>query len=146
LARQGERAAAIAQELERRRPLVRLYVALDTLEYLRRGGRINGATAAIGSVLSMKPIITIENGVVETADKVRTRSKARERLLELLTARPVERVAVLHGLAPDVDAFADELARRAGVDRSTVTIDLIGASVGPHVGPGAYGAVVMQRA
>jgi DegV family protein with EDD domain len=119
---------------------------LETLEYLRRGGRISGAQAAIGSVLSVKPIITVENGLVETADKVRTRSKARERLLELLTAKPVERLAVLHGMAPDIDAFADELARRTGVERSAVTIDLIGASVGPHLGPGAYGAVVMQRA
>ena len=146
MAAQGRSAGDIAQELERRRPHVRLYVALDTLEYLRRGGRISGAQAAIGSVLSVKPIITVENGVVETADRVRTRSKARERLLELLTARPVERIAVIHGMAPDIDSFADELARRAGVERSSGTIDLIGASVGPHLGPGVHGAVVMERA
>ena len=92
----------------------------------------------------MKPIITIENGVVEAADRVRTRTKARERLLELLTAHPVERIAVIHAMSPDIDAFADELAQRAGLERSAVTIDLIGASVGPHLGPGAYGAVVLQ--
>ncbi len=146
LAQAGRTASEIAAELERLRSRVRLYVALDTLEYLHRGGRISGAQAAIGSVLSVKPIITLENGVVETADRVRTRSKARERLLELLTARPVERIAVIHGLAPDIDEFANELARRTGVDRSSVTIDLIGASVGPHLGPGVYGAFVLQAA
>ena len=59
---------------------------LETLEYLKRGGRISAAQAAIGSVLSVKPIITIEDGVVETADRPRTRGKARARLLELLKA------------------------------------------------------------
>jgi DegV family protein with EDD domain len=144
-ARGGVPAAEIAAEIERRKRDSRLYVVLETLEYLRRGGRISGARAAIGNVLSVKPIITLENGVVETADKPRTRSKARERLLELLTARPAERIAVLHGMAPDIEAFASELATRAGVDRGKVTIQPIGSSVGPHVGPGAYGAVILQQ-
>src|SRR5688500_9058175 len=86
----AEKAAAgasgdeIVAELERRRDKVRLYVVLETLEYLKRGGRISPARAAIGSVLSVKPIITLEDGVVETADKPRTRGRARQRLLELL--------------------------------------------------------------
>ena len=57
-----------------------LYVALDTLEYLKRGGRISGARAAIGTMLSIKPIITVTDGIVENAERVRTRAKARERV------------------------------------------------------------------
>jgi DegV family protein with EDD domain len=145
LADQGLAADQIARVLEARRGDSKLYVVLETLEYLKRGGRISGARAAIGTVLSVKPIITIEDGVVETADKPRTRGKARERLLELLTERPVERIDVLHGMAPGIEAFADELARRAGVDRGRVTIQPIGPTVGPHVGPGAYGAVMLRQ-
>ncbi|CAN5591808.1 DegV family protein [soil metagenome] len=144
-----ERAAAgvsgtdIASELSRRAKQLRLYVVLETLEYLKRGGRISGAQAAIGSVLSVKPIISIEHGVVETADKPRTHGKARRRLLELLTGVKAERVAVLHAQAPDVELFADELATATGVARVEVSIHLVGSSVGPHIGPGAYGAVIL---
>jgi fatty acid-binding protein DegV len=64
----------------------------------------------------------------------------------LLTEQPIERAVVLHAQAPDIEAFADELAARAGIDRSRMTVRLIGPTVGPHVGPGAYGAVVLHRA
>lgn len=142
----GVPAAEIVAELERRREELRLYVVLETLEYLRRGGRISSAAAAIGSVLSVKPIITLQHGVVETADKPRTRGKARARLLELLGQVRPERTAVLHARSPDVEDFASELATVIGQPRSEMSIHLIGSSVGPHVGPGAYGAVILPPA
>lgn len=123
----------------------RVYVALDTLENLRRGGRISAAQAAIGSVLSVKPIITVENGLVETVDRPRTRLRARARLLDLLSERPIERMVVLHTRAPDVESFADELCLRTGVPRAEVEVGLIGPIVGAHVGPGAVGAAVITR-
>ena len=92
----GVPAAEIAAELRARVRDIDLYVALDTIEYLRKGGRISPARAAIATVLSIKPIITVTDGLVETADRVRTRAKARERVIELLTARPVEWIAILH--------------------------------------------------
>lgn len=144
-AREGKPAAEIVAELERRRGTLRLYVALETLEYLKRGGRLSPAKAAIGSLLSVKPIITVENGVVETADKPRTRSKARARVLELLSAVDPEMVAVLHGQAEDIEGFAAELAARIKFPRDKMSIDLIGPSVGPHVGPGVYGAVILPK-
>ena len=143
MAAQGASGADIVAAVERRRATLRLYLVLETLEYLKRGGRISAAQAAIGSVLSVKPIITIENGVVETADRPRTRGKARARLLELLAGSRAERVAILHGRAPDVDLFADELAAVLDFPREQMTFNLLGASVGPHVGPGSYGAVVL---
>jgi len=140
----GMSAEQVVAEVNGRLDKVHLYVVLETLEYLKRGGRISPARAAIGSVLSVKPIITLEDGVVETADRPRTRGRARARLIELLAATKPERVAILHGQAADIEAFASELAAATGVSRDKMTINLIGASVGPHVGPGAYGAVTMS--
>lgn len=146
LAATGAPADEIAAHIERRRAGLRIYFVLETLEYLKRGGRISPARAAIGSVLSVKPIITLQDGVVETADRPRTRGKARARLLELLAETRPERVAVLHGQSPDVEQFANELAAATGFPRAQMSIHLIGSSVGPHVGPGAYGAAILPPA
>jgi fatty acid kinase fatty acid binding subunit len=138
----------IAEYLARRAADLRMYVALETLEYLRKGGRISGTRAAIGTLLSVKPIISVEAGVVDQADRVRTRGKARERLIELITSRPIERLEILHTRAPDVEAFRDEVVSRLDgrFDAAAVPIGLVGASVGPHVGPGCLGAAVLYEA
>jgi DegV family protein with EDD domain len=147
MAAAGQSAGEIARVLEARAPDMRMYVALDTLEYLKKGGRISGAQAAIGTLLSVKPIIKVKHGVVETIDKVRTRSKARERVIELITERPIERIAILHTISPDVEAFRDQvLARAPSLVPADVTIELVGPSVGPHLGPGCVGAAVLYRA
>jgi DegV family protein with EDD domain len=147
LAAKGHSAAEIAEVLETRAPDMVMYVALETLEYLKKGGRISGAQAAIGTLLSVKPIIVVKHGVVETGDRVRTRSKARERLMEMVLERPVERLAILHTLSPDVEAFRDELVSRIpdGPRVEDVEIALVGPSVGPHLGPGCVGAVALYR-
>jgi DegV family protein with EDD domain len=147
LAARGVSAAEIARILTDRAADLNVFVALDTLEYLKRGGRISGAQAAIGTLLSVKPIITIKDGTVETADRVRTRSKARERVIELLTARPVERLAILWTPPSEPETFRDEVIARmpGGIDPATVTIQVVGPSVGPHLGPGCLGGVVLYR-
>jgi len=148
MAADGRPAGKIAEVLEGRATDVRIYVAVETLEYLKKGGRISGAQAAIGSLLSVKPIIRVNAGVVDTVDRVRTRGKARERLIELICERPIERLAILHTISPDVEAFRDEvIARAAGaLDAADVSINLVGPSVGPHLGPGCVGAAVLYRA
>ncbi len=139
-------AEEIAADLDERAQDLRIYFALDTLEYLRRGGRISGAQAAIGSLLSVKPVIMLKHGEVTTIDRVRTRSKARDRLIELVVEKPVERLSILHSVTPDVEAFRDELlARLPGFDPAAVTTELVGPSVGPHVGPGCVGAAILYR-
>jgi DegV family protein with EDD domain len=145
LADEGRSAAEIAEVLRSRARDLQIYVALDTLEYLRKGGRISPARAAIGTFLSVKPIITFVDGEVATADRVRTRAKARQRVIELLTAKPVERISILHTMTPEIDSFRDEVVSRlpGGVDPSRVTTTLAGASVGPHVGPGCFGGVAL---
>ncbi len=143
----GVAAGEIARALEHRRDDIAMIVALDTLEYLRRGGRISGAQAAIGTLLSVKPIVQVKDGKVETVDKVRTRSKARERVIELVCVRPMERISILHTAGGEIDAFRAELLSRVpgGIDPSRVTVDLVGPSIGPHLGPGCVGAVVLYR-
>jgi DegV family protein with EDD domain len=145
LADGGMPAAEIAAFLSDRASDLRMYVSLETLEYLKKGGRISGAQAAIGTLLSVKPIIAVEDGRVETADKPRTRSKSRERCIELICARPIERIAILHTMAPDVDEFKAEVVRRAGLDPADVTVSIVGPSVGPHLGPGCVGAAVLYK-
>ena len=145
MASAGSTPAEIAQVVTNRREDIGVYLALETLEYLKRGGRISGAQAAIGTLLSVKPIIEIKDGRVETAERVRTRGKAREKLVELLTVRPIERLSILHTTRADVEEFAEQLIPKipGGIDRSKVTIDLVGPSVGPHLGPGCVGAVAL---
>lgn len=149
MAAAGVAAAEIAAAVRDRLPDVDLYVAIDTLDYLRKGGRLSAARAAIGTVLSVKPIITVRDGLVEMAEKPRTRAKARERVIELIAERPIERLAILHtptSPREEVDAFRAALLARipGGVDPALVSTGLIGASTGPHLGPGLMGAAFLR--
>lgn len=147
LAARGVAGAEIARILTERTADLNVYVALDTLEYLKRGGRISPARAAIGALLNLKPIITIKDGVVDAAERVRTRSKARERAAHLLAERPVERLAILYTPPAEPEAFRDEVIgmMAGGIDPATVTVQIVGPSVGPHLGPGCVGGVVLYR-
>jgi DegV family protein with EDD domain len=145
LAADGLPAAELAATLRGRVGDLDLYVALDTLEYLRKGGRISPARAAIGTVLSIKPIITVTNGEVETADRVRTRGRARQRVVDLLVARPVERIAILHTPPADPGAFGEEVVKLLSTDLAPTQVAhaVVGPSVGPHIGPGCLGGVIL---
>ena len=145
LAREGRSADEIEAAMEETKQRITLFIGLDTLEYLKRGGRISGARAAVGTMLSIKPIITVEHGIVENADRVRTRAKARERVLELLTEKPLQQASILHSTHADVEEFRDRFLERSGLDASDVQTMLIGPSVGPHLGPGCVGAVVILK-
>jgi len=150
MAAAGVPAAEIAATVRDRLPDVDLFVAVDTLEYLRKGGRLSPAVAAIGTVLSVKPIITVTDGIVVMAEKPRTRAKARERVIELITEKPIERLAVIHtptSPRAEVEAFRDAIVARVsgGIDPANVSIGLLGASTGPHLGPGLMGAAFLRR-
>jgi DegV family protein with EDD domain len=145
LAAEGVSGAEIARVVEHRKQDLRVFIALDTLEYLKRGGRISGPRAAIGTMLNVKPLITVENGVVENVERVRTRPKARERTLELLTREPLERASILHTTNADIEEFHAQFLERSKLDPSKVQLVIVGPSVGPHIGPGSVGGVVMVR-
>jgi DegV family protein with EDD domain len=121
---------------------------VDTLEHLRRGGRIGAAAALVGTALAVKPLLHVTGGRIAPLEKVRTASKALARLEDLAAERagsgPVD-VAVHHLVAADKAAALAErlLARLPGLD--SVHVSEVGAVVGAHVGPGLLGVVVSRR-
>lgn len=124
---------------------------VDTLEYLRRGGRIGAAAALLGSALSVKPLLKIVDGRIGTFEKVRTSGRALARLEELAVAAagdgPVD-VAVAHlANAARAETLADALRRRleAGLEGRPAWVGEVGAVLGAHVGPGMVAAVVAPR-
>ncbi len=150
MAAAGASGAEIEARIRDRLPDTDLYVAVDTLDYLRKGGRLSAARAAIGTVLSIKPIITVRDGEVVMAEQPRTRRKARDRVIELVAATPLERVAILHtptSTPDEVKDFHDALIARipGGIDPAHVSIGLLGASTAPHLGPDLMGAVFLRR-
>ena len=117
----------------------RLVFLADTLEYLQKGGRIGRASALVGSMLSIKPLLGVKDGAVFVADRKRTTAKARARLLEMAGEQAVEAAAVMHTGAPDVEGFADAVAEVTGLPRAEIEIGMTGPVAGAHVGPGMIG-------
>src|SRR3954447_980938 len=121
---------------------------VDTLEHLRRGGRIGAAAALVGAALAVKPLLHVLNGEIAPLEKVRTTSKALARLEQLAVERagdaPVD-VGVHHLAAADkAQALADRLRPRVPGLQS-LYVSEVGAVVGAHVGPGLLGVVVSRR-
>ena len=139
-ARAGRSGAEVAQHTRDARAQLKMWFAIDTLEYLRRGGRIAGAQAWLGSALRIKPILTVESEITPV-ERVRTSRRAFERMVDLLTERHqagADAWMVQHIQAPDEAA---ELARR-GTEVFGVpprVISEIGPVIGTHVGPGLLG-------
>lgn len=123
------------------RDATRTLMVVDTLEFLRRGGRLTGAQALVGNVLRVRPVLAVEGGRVELLERARTWARARERIADLAAAHagdePVHAV-LAHALAPD---RAAELlvALRERVEVAEHLEVVIGPVVGTHIGPGAVG-------
>jgi DegV family protein with EDD domain len=122
----------------------RIFAALDTLEYLRRGGRIGGAAAMVGSLLDVKPLISVEDGLVAAAGRVRTRKRALAAVLDrVANNRPeIRRLAVVHSDPPDLDEFLTSLRQ---VYEDEFFVARLGPIVGSHTGPGVVGVVYRLR-
>jgi DegV family protein with EDD domain len=124
---------------------------VDTLEYLRRGGRIGAGAALLGSALAIKPLLQIVGGRVDTVEKVRTSARALSRLEELAVAAAGDRrvdVAVAHLASPDrAETLATRLRSRlaAQLGDHEVWVGQVGAVIGAHVGPGMVAVVVSLR-
>ncbi|HUI87817.1 MAG TPA: DegV family protein [Anaerolineales bacterium] len=145
-AQQGAGLNDCAALAERAREHVGVYFVVDTLEFMHRGGRIGGATRFIGSALNLKPILALKDGRVEAEDRVRTKSKALERVLELVSEKVVGktniRVATVHANA---EQEARELLQRASAHLGAIESILSPVSpvVGVHAGPGTVGLAFM---
>jgi DegV family protein with EDD domain len=148
-ARAAEKGASLAEcrvLAEKAMESTKVYVMVDTLEYLHRGGRIGGAQRLLGAALNFKPILVIQDGQLEPMEKVRTRKKAIPRLLELteefIAGRTPVRIAVIH--ADDFEAAEDLVARaKARFNPVEILVSDVSPSVGTHAGPGTLGIAVM---
>jgi DegV family protein with EDD domain len=124
----------------------KVWGALDTLENLKKGGRIGGAKAMLASVLSIKPIIEVRDGVVQEGGKQRTRSKALAFLVDKVREASVNpgisQLCVLHADCSDVDAFVGQLK---AVYSGEILVGEIGAVVGAHAGRGTIGVALLEK-
>jgi DegV family protein with EDD domain len=147
-AQAGQSPAVCADIAAKRAALTSAFFYVDTLEYLRRGGRISSTRAFVGSALAVKPLLHLVDGKVEPLEKVRTSARAIARLEQLVFERAgVDKVDVaVHHLAslPRAELLAEQLRPRlAGLGE--ITVGEVGAVLGAHAGPGLLGVVVSPR-
>ena len=142
-AEQGKSHEEIVKMLEESKSKVKILFLLDTLEYLAKGGRIGGAQAFLGGLLNVKPILHVENGRVEPLERVRTRRKAMERLVELgaeATRGKTCQVAIGHFQGEqDARALATMVRERLNVKEEF--FGELGPVISTHTGPGVLGFV-----
>jgi DegV family protein with EDD domain len=121
-----------------------VYGAVDNLEHLTKGGRIGGARALLGSMLSIKPVVVLVDGVVEEGSKQRTRARSLQYLADLMrNSPPLSRVAIAHGAATDIDTF---LALIDGVpSEHPLVVSQLGPVIGTHTGPGTVGLCMITK-
>ncbi len=133
----GATLAEIADEAIARVDKVEVVAALDTIEFLKRGGRTGGAAALVAGLLDIKPIIAVRNGAIAGAGRVRTRSKAVEHIVAACIAQgPSGRLSVFGGRTPGFAEIVDRISDETG---HRVIAAELGAVVGTHSGPGVLG-------
>ena len=141
LAADGMDAAAIAQRLDEVKSRIRLYGRIDTLEYLKKGGRISAASAVVGTMLNIKPIISVQDGVVQNVGKARGAKMADKQVRDLVAkaggidfSKPM--CAVYSGLEDDnlQNFLAESKDMLCG---SEIAVTSLGCVIGAHIGPGA---------
>jgi DegV family protein with EDD domain len=146
MARAGKEAPDIIAAVKESLPRIALLAVADTLEYLKRGGRIGGLAALAGGILSVKPIFTVRNGAVDRFENVRTKRKALERIAEVVKTNwgPIERLAILHADSPEE---AGELASMLSsvFPLKDMYISLVGPVVGTYTGPKTLGIAAERK-
>ncbi len=140
----GASLAEVRQVVERLIPRVHIFVVLDTMEYVRRGGRIGRARAFLGTMLGVKPILSVRDGEVHPEERVRTRARALDKVLQIVSSysRPQE-LAVGYSTNPEE---AEELRRRLAeaLPAANVQTTRVGPVIGTHCGPGVLGIVLLE--
>jgi len=142
LAAAGGSLAEILAALDAQIKRTRVFAVIDTLEFLKRSGRMNQFIANIGTLIQLKPILTMYAGK-PTTERVRTRERATKRLIQMLSeVGKIERIAIVHTNAPDRVA---ELRTQAAalLPHGTILVTDITPVIGAHIGPGAFGFAVI---
>ena len=144
----GLPAEDIAGEVERLREKVRIFAVIDTLEYLRRGGRLTGFQAGLGTVTKLKPVVTVRDGSVVILHKAFGISAAVKQMRRLLTEHPIDDDFPSYFLYTD-DRSREELLlpqlREAGQLPRRLHFCSLGAAMGTHIGPGSLGIAYIER-
>ena len=137
----GKSTAEVLAILERMIDESCIYFSVDTLEYLHKGGRIGAASRWLGTLLNIKPVLYLHEGVIQPLDKVRTTKKARRRILDEVEQVVGQRPAYVGVAHIQAEEAAQELAERARerLNCASLHISEIGPTVGSHVGPGTLG-------
>jgi DegV family protein with EDD domain len=146
-AKEAQKGANLDQVIARTndvRSRIHVRMAFDTLEYVRRGGRIGAAQALLGNLLHFKPILTLKDGLATPVTRERTRAKAIEYLLNFATSfANVEDMAVASTTTPeDIEQMIDNLG--ATFPKERIYLSTIGSVMGTHLGPGAIGVAVVE--
>jgi DegV family protein with EDD domain len=146
-AARGEDYDSVLATAHRTQARTRLMAVIDTLEYLRRGGRVNWATAGVGALLQIKPIFEVRDGQVEIIGRVRTMHKGMQTLVEMIRSQaPFERVALLHSNYPaGAEALRQQLADVLPSGQRRFTIADVATAIGTHVGPGCVGVALVKQ-
>ena len=142
---QGVDGQTIAEKIKELSKRVKVYAMIDTLKYLVKGGRLTGVQGALGEMLNVKPLITVEDGAIKNIGKARGTKAARSRLVEMVTKE-----RQIDWEMPVVFAHTNnkELLKELMEDlqqKDNPEIHIIGAVVGTHVGPGAIAAVFFEK-
>jgi DegV family protein with EDD domain len=146
MAESGAEIGEILPALEDLRSRTKLMVALDTLEYVRRGGRIGRARAFLGAALKVKPILAVENEEVVPVERPRTTRKAYARLVELVKGwGPLDKLVVSSGLAFEGALDVTKLLIDSGVYTGPIFYAQIASTLAVHAGPGVVGVVGVQK-
>ncbi|HEX3027377.1 MAG TPA: DegV family protein [Clostridia bacterium] len=146
LAQQGEAFDKILLRLNQMRNRTSIYFILDTLEYVRKGGRIGAIKAVLGSLLNIKPILTFRNGTPADVDKTRGFPQAQLKLVKLFTDKAISRdeVYIIHAASKKhAEELADTIQRLA--PNICIHIFEVGAVMGTYTGPGGIGLVFEEK-
>ena len=144
MAKDGESRDKIVKEVKKAAPKIHLLCLFDTLKYLLLGGRIGKAKALLGSILNVKPMLSVKDGEVVPAGQVRTRAKGVDKLFEFAqNAKKIQDLAVVYSTTPDE---AQSLAKRLNpiFDQKQIKIARVGPSLGVHMGPGALVVAIRE--
>jgi len=137
MAKIGKTKEEIVDHIESKKKKMSIYLTVDTLEYLKRGGRLSGVQSAIGDVLNIKPIIMLKDGELKLLEKVRGKSKAINSIVERIP-ESVEKISICHVLNEE-EAQKLKEAIECRFSNADISIDELGPVIGCHVGPKAIG-------
>lgn len=147
MAKEGKNPEQILQRSQSMKERMGCLFTVDTLDYLKRGGRLSATKAAIGTILNVKPLLTLEDGIVKHLKNVRGTKKALEEMLDIIISEAgesPEQIMISHGLDMELFSnFQDMAAERMDPDK--IRISQIGAVIGIHTGPSVAAAFYLKK-